>query len=232
VDPGSGGGADQRLYDDEECVPVSALQHLLFCRRQCALIHVEGIWAENLATVEGKQLHERADSGVAESRGDVRIARRLAIRSRALGIAGYADVVEFHGRSGGTPGCVVPVEYKRGRPKVGDEDRVQLCAQALCLEEMLGREISRGALYYGKMRRRIDVAFDAALRRTTIVTAKALHALLRSGVTPPPEYGEKCAQCSLLGRCMPAPISRRRTAKAYCEEIFEAVIESDRGGEE
>lgn len=229
--PVGGHDSDQRLYDDEECLPISALQHLLFCRRQCALIHLEGIWSENVATVEGTQLHERADSGVAESRGDVRSVRRLAIRSRRLGIAGYADVVEFHGRMGGDAKRVVPVEYKRGRPKVGDEDRVQLCAQALCLEEMLGREIVGGALYYGKLRRRTEVDFSADLRRITVETVRELHQMLRAGVTPPPEFGEKCVQCSLVARCMPAAVTRRRTAHAFCEEVFGAVTASETGGE-
>ena len=141
-------------FAEDALLPLSALRHLLFCERQCALIHVEGLWAENRLTVEGRHLHERADSGRSESRPGVRIARTLPIRSLRLGLIGRADVVEFHDAGPGAPPRVVPVEYKRGRPKLDESDRVQLCAQALCLEEMLGvrvhlhrvHELRRGAL--------------------------------------------------------------------------------------
>jgi CRISPR-associated exonuclease Cas4 len=138
------------MYVEDDLLPISALQHLLFCERQCALIHVEQVWAENRLTVEGRHLHERVDGGEHETRGGLRTARALPIRSLRLGLAGRADVVEFHASEGAAgPPRVVPVEYKRGRPKSHRADEVQLCAQALCLEEMLGVHVAAGALFYG-----------------------------------------------------------------------------------
>ncbi|MDY0226148.1 MAG: CRISPR-associated protein Cas4 [Desulfomicrobium apsheronum] len=130
------------MYLEDELLPISTLQHVLYCERQCALIHIERVWEENLFTVEGRILHDTVDSGENSVRAGRRIARSLPLRSLSLGISGIADVVEFG--SGGTK--VLPVEYKRGRSKSADWDRVQLCAQAMCLEEMLGVEIRQGAL--------------------------------------------------------------------------------------
>ena len=135
---------------EDALIPLSALQHQLFCPRQCALIHVEGLWAEDGATAEGRILHERVDAGRPERRPGVRIVRGLALRSLALGVSGIADVVEFSGR----PPRPFPVEYKRGKPKAHRADEVQLCAQAICLEEMFGGEVGEGALFYGTTRRR------------------------------------------------------------------------------
>lgn len=215
------------VYDEEALLPISALQHLVFCVRQCALIHVEGLWAENRLTVEGAHLHERVDSGEAETRGPVRTARRLAIRSLRLGIAGYADVVEFHRQLVGATPVVLPIEFKRGRPKTGDEDRVQLCAEALCLEEMLELSIRTGILFYGETRRRVEVAFDEPLRTTTELAVERLHALIRDGRTPPPEPSPKCDQCSLVELCMPRAVVQRRSARRYVER--DLWIEAERG---
>ncbi|HMB52207.1 MAG TPA: CRISPR-associated protein Cas4 [Thermoanaerobaculia bacterium] len=163
-----------------EPLPLSALQHLVFCERQFALIHVERQWADNPLTVDGKALHEQADAGGSETRGDVRILRGLALRCERLALVGKADVVELHRTGGGdgarlpgADGCwrPFPVEYKRGRPKLHDADRVQLCAQAFCLEEMLAVPVPAGALFYGKTRRREEVAFDPALRQRTETAA-------------------------------------------------------------
>jgi CRISPR-associated exonuclease Cas4 len=151
---------------EDGLIPLSALQHYLFCPRQCALIHVEQMWAEDAATAEGRLLHEKVDAGGGETRPGVRIARSLAIRSLALGVVGKADVVEFHGRAGRP----FPVEYKRGRPKSHRADEVQLCAQAICLEEMFGSAVETGALFYGETRRRSAVTFDADLREITART--------------------------------------------------------------
>ena len=151
------------MYSEDELLPLSALQHLLFCERQCALIHIEQAWSENLFTAEGRIMHERVDSGGRESRGAVRLAYGLALHSFRLGLAGKADVVEFH-RDGAGNWQPFPVEHKRGRAKKENWDRVQLCAQAICLEEMLGTAVPAGALFYGKSRRRQDVVFDAELR--------------------------------------------------------------------
>ena len=145
------------MYDEADYIMLSALQHYLYCPRQCALIHLEQVWAENRFTAEGRVLHERADSEEKARQGRVRTVRTLPIASARLGLSGQADVVEFH-----ADGSVYPVEYKRGRPKANRCDEVQLCAQALCLEEMLRLRIESGALFYGEKRRRKAVAFDAA----------------------------------------------------------------------
>jgi CRISPR-associated exonuclease Cas4 len=205
------------MFLEDELLPISALQHLLFCERQFALIHLEQSWAENRLTVEGRQLHERADSGVGETRGALRVARSLHVRSLRLGLAGRADVVEFHTNPDGGPPRPFPIEYKRGKPKSGDEDRVQLCAQALCLEEMLGVPIAEGAIFYATPRRRTNVMFDDALRRTVEAAAERAHALLVNRRTPVVLRAPKCDNCSLLEMCMPhatailaSDFSRRR----------------------
>lgn len=181
---------------------LSALQHIVFCERQCALIHIEQLWTENLFTAEGKIMHEKADSNQYESRRNVRIDYSVPMRSLRLGLIGKADVVEFHRMEDGS-WMPFPVEYKRGKPKMDDCDRVQLCAQAICLEEMLTVEIPRGALFYGRTRRREEVVFDEDLRLETENAAKKVHDLIESGVTPKPEYGKKCKKCSLFDLCLP-----------------------------
>jgi CRISPR-associated exonuclease Cas4 len=207
-------------FAEDDLLPLSALQHLLFCERQCALIHVEGLWLENRLTVEGRHLHERADAAGHETRGPVRTVRGLALRSLRLGLIGKADVVEFHEAADGAPARVVPVEYKRGRPKPIDADRVQLCAQALCLEEMLDVAIPAGALFYGTPRRRTEVLLDAELRRRTEEAAARLRALVRGGITPLAEREAKCDACSLLPRCLPQAVSRRRSASRWLDHTI------------
>ena len=205
------------MYDPADLITLSALQHYLFCPRQCALIHIEQIWEENLYTAEGRLLHEKADSGNVEIRGDMKTATGLPLRSLELGLAGRADVVEFHRREG--EWYPFPVEYKRGRPKAHDADAVQLCAQALCLEEMLGLPVPEGALFYGKTRRRQQVAFDASLRGTTRSIAEAVHSLLERGISPPPAADDRCAACSLLDQCLPLPLSRKGAASRYLQTL-------------
>ena len=192
-------------YPENNFIPISALQHYSFCPRQCALIHVEQIWHENMLTAEGRAMHEKAHSGESETRGDVRIARSIALRSFELGITGVADVVEFHTLSDGVI-LAFPVEYKRGKPKDGNCDRVQLCAQAMCLEEMLNTQISRGALFYGKTRRREEVEFSDELRTETVDLCRKVHALIDSSITPSPVYSPRCRSCSLYDLCMPKKI--------------------------
>jgi CRISPR-associated exonuclease Cas4 len=208
---------------EEELLPISALQHLLFCERQCALIHVEGVWAENRLTVEGRHLHEKAHDGPSELRAGVRIARGLCLRSFRIGLVGKAVVVEFRAGPEGPTGSAFPVEYKRGRPKRHEADRVQLCAQALCLEEMLGSPVPTGALFYGRTRRRLDVTFDERLRRLTEETARRLHALVASGRTPSAVREPKCDNCSLLHLCLPEAMGPRRSAERYLEQALEAA---------
>lgn len=197
-------------YAECDFLPISALQHLIFCERQCALIHLERQWAENRFTAEGGVLHRKAHAGRSESRPAGRTSRAVPLRSAELGLHGVADVVQQ--RPGESP---LPVEYKRGRPKSHDADRVQLCAQALCLEEMLGVVIPAGEIFYGKTRRRIRVAFDAALREKTHATVARLRDLIHSGRTPSPEPGPKCRNCSLKEICLPKLADRSRPASQY-----------------
>ncbi|HEV2365242.1 MAG TPA: CRISPR-associated protein Cas4 [Caulobacteraceae bacterium] len=189
---------------EDALIPISALQHYVFCPRQCALIHVERLWSDDKATAEGRLLHEKVDRGVAEARAGVRVARGLQLRSVALGVAGKADVVEFSGR----PGRPYPVEYKRGRPKRHRADEVQLCAQAICLEEMFGMEVPEGALFYGLTRRRTVVAFDENLRRLTAETAVAARDTIVCGRTPPPIFTAACRRCSLRPACQPERLQK------------------------
>jgi CRISPR-associated exonuclease Cas4 len=208
---------EEEMYPEADLVPLSALQHYVFCPRQCALIHVEQIWKENLFTAEGRLLHDKADSGRVEVRGDVKTVTGLPLRSLRLGLAGKADVVEFHRRKGDWH--PFPVEYKRGKPKKHNADAIQLCAQALCLEEMLHMPVTEGALFYGKTRRRLAVSLDTSLRETTTAIAGAVHALLQSGVTPPPVADERCGTCSLAEQCLPGPLVRQGAAGRYLEAL-------------
>jgi CRISPR-associated exonuclease Cas4 len=233
------------MYTESELLPLSGLQHLVFCERQCALIHIERMWKENALTAEGRTLHERVDSAVDETRGDLRIIRGVPLQSRRLGLSGKADVVELYRvgapRSGDMESTYfpslrghfrpVPVEYKRGQPKFLDCDRVQVCAQALCLEEMLDVRILAGELFYGKPRRRFDVKFDDGLRRRTEDAARRFHELVSSGKTPLVMREPKCRSCSLLDLCLPPPRRGRRSAasyldKAVTEQLAEGSCES------
>lgn len=184
----------------EHSLPISALQHWLFCPRQFALIHVERLWAENRLTAEGRVLHTRADAGGKDRRGAVRTLRSVELASLRYGMHGVADVVEITGQ----PPCPLPVEYKRGRPKSHRADEVQLCAQALCLEEMFDCDIPKGALFYGQNRRRKSITIDAELRTLTLETLEAARETFTSGVLPEPDYApRRCDACSLLTLCRP-----------------------------
>ncbi|HAS83985.1 MAG TPA: CRISPR-associated protein Cas4 [Verrucomicrobia bacterium] len=225
------------MFTEDDLLPISALQHLIFCERQCALIHIEQIWSENRLTAEGRIMHERVHEADSESRGDVRILRGLRLRSLALGLIGVADVVELHRAHGADDGVVIsalagrwtvfPVEYKRGKPKADACDEVQLCAQAMCLEEMLGCTILEGALFYGTTRRRKDVPLDDRLRELTTRTAKRLHALIDAGVTPPAVYDKKCENCSLMSECMPATTNGRKSARRYLQDAVAHSLETE-----
>ncbi|MEW6219372.1 MAG: CRISPR-associated protein Cas4 [Thermodesulfobacteriota bacterium] len=212
------------MYDESDLVPLSALQHWLYCPRQCALIHLEQIWEENRFTAEGRILHDRVDEGGAESRRDVKRVFALPIRSLRLGLSGKADVVEFHRQAGGI-WQPYPVEHKRGRRKAEDWDRVQLCAQALCLEEMLGIAVPEGALFYGKEQRREKVAIGDTLRQETEGVAAAVHQMLAAGRTPSPEYGSKCESCSLRPSCLPRVAGRSRKVDSYLACALSAAEE-------
>lgn len=204
----------------DDSFPLSALQHFAFCPRQCALIHVERQWAENTLTAQGRVLHDRAHEAGSESRRDLRTARALPLQSATLGLHGVADVVEFHRQPDGA-WRPFPVEYKRGRPKHEPIDAVQLCAQAICLEEMLHTAVPTGALFYGATHRRHDVAFDDSLRAATHTLAAAVRAQLAAGQTPPPVYTAKCRACSLLELCRPQVVTR--SASAHLARILAAA---------
>ncbi len=217
------------MYNEDELLPISALQHFIFCPRQCALIHVERLWAENVLTVEGQQLHQRADSHNADTRHDLRLVRSLPLRSLKHGLVGQADVVEFHSqpKNENHPLKIVPVEYKRGQPKKDDSDRVQLCAQALCLEEMCDTEVTEGALFYGKRRRRTRVEFDAHLRQTTTDVIAQLRDMIDTATTPPAVKSAKCKSCSLVELCLPEATAANRSASRFMARQLAAHLTSD-----
>jgi CRISPR-associated exonuclease Cas4 len=208
------------MYNEDDFIQLSALQHFAFCPRQCALIHIEQVWSENLLTAEGRIMHEHVHEEGDESRGDIRIERGVALRSMRLGVIGKADVVEYHRGPDGTWEAF-PVEYKHGKPKPDHCDKIQLCAQAICLEEMLGKIINAGAIFYGKTRRRLDVVFDEALRRETFDAAGMTRELLASGKTPKPAYEKRCERCSLVAECLPKTIQKKRTVESYLKRMLE-----------
>lgn len=203
---------------EDEPLPISALQHWLYCPRQCSLIHVERLWAENRFTAEGRVLHDQADRPGASRRGAVTTLRSVPLRSVTLGVSGIADIVELH------DGKPFPVEYKRGRPKAHRADEVQLCAQAICLEEMFGQTVPEGALFYGQSRRRVVVTFDGELRQLTGQVAGEARAALVAGHTPAPVYERrKCDTCSLLELCRPKAMGRRSAAGWFRHRIAKAI---------
>ena len=214
-----------RVYSDDELLALSLLQHIVFCERQCALMCNEQLWSDNQLTVSGSQLHRRVhgDAPRREKRGDDIVVRELLLCSHSLGVTGKADVVEFHRvSSDGVPiegydgqWQPYPVEYKHGKPKVDDCDRVQLCAQAICLEEMLGVCISEGAIFYGKVQKREQVILSDELRSLTSSSARRLHEMLRSGENPPATRHEGCDQCSIIGFCMPDVMRNRHKASEF-----------------
>jgi len=208
------------MYNIDDLIQLSSLQHYAFCPRQCALIHVEQVWLENRLTAEGRIMHEHVHDEGDESRGDVRIERGASLRSLRLGLIGKADVVEYHRQTDGT-WQAFPVEYKRGKPKIDHSDKIQLCAQALCLEEMLNATIPAGALFYGKTRRRLDVDFDEALRLETEAAAIKTHELIDAGITPAPVYAKRCESCSLMAECMPKTIQKKRTVESYIKRMLD-----------
>lgn len=206
-------------YLDDDLVMISALSHYSYCPRRCALIHIEQVWTENQFTAEGRIMHERVHEAGNESRGTVRIGRGLPLRSSRLGLVGVADVVEFR-KVEKCPWQPYPVEYKRGKPKPDHSDVVQLCAQALCLEEMLSVTVSDGAMFYGRTKRRLDVVFHEDLRRTTEKTVADTRQLILSGITPPPEYSRKCESCSIKRECMPKTIGKHLSVSTYVRKLI------------
>ncbi|MBF0144384.1 MAG: CRISPR-associated protein Cas4 [Magnetococcales bacterium] len=241
--------------DDSRYAPLSALQHFVYCERQCALIHLERLWVNNRLTAEGNVLHAKVHQEGVMADAGVCITRGLPVSSEVLRLVGQCDVVEFHPLRGQRPRpqgarrqrrrshpekgllaqgenrpaekweAVLPVEYKRGRPKPHEADRVQLCAQAICLEEMLAMPIMEGALFYGEPRRRTAVAFTPELRTLTTTAAEQLHALLDSGKTPPARYrATLCRGCSLLGECLPRREKTPHLASAWFATTLAEIL--------
>ncbi|MBP2844952.1 CRISPR-associated protein Cas4 [Dickeya oryzae] len=186
--------------DEPRLVPISALQHYAFCPRQCALIHTEQVWADNWLTAQGTMLHQRVDHGLPETRRGIRYERGVIVQAPQLGLSGKLDLLE----QVLSTGALTPVEYKRGKPKIHQADKVQLCAQALALEEMSGQLIPVGALWYWETRRRLEVTLDEALRTHTRHLIKAVSHLLQQGNTPHATPGKHCLACSLNELCQPS----------------------------
>ena len=229
------------MYPEDETIMISTLQHYLFCKRQCALIHIECLWDENYLTASGRVLHQRVDQRKSEKRTGVRQVTGLRLFSEKLHLTGIADMVEFHQRSeaygpDGTVAAIrlkgssgywmpIPVEYKRGQPKDHRADEIQLCAQALCLEEMLHVRIPEGYLFYGEPHRRVQVVFDEDLRRLTGQIAAEVAALIRSGKTPGAGYSKSSKACSLLDLCCPGSVSSGKTVRQWLRkqicEVFD-----------
>lgn len=200
---------------DADLIPLSALQHFLYCPRQCALIHVEQAWAENRFTAEGRVLHEATAEAGYEKRRGVRVVTAMPLVSRRLGVSGIADLVEMH-KGEDSRWRPFPVEYKRGKPKAHRADEVQLCAQAIALEEMFGVGLAEGALFYGETRRRVAIPIDDGLRQLTAEVAAGTRALLASGMTPSAVYDKrKCNACSLVELCQPKRLSRSTPASQW-----------------
>lgn len=204
------------MYPEEDYIQLSAIQHYVFCPRQCALIHVHNIWDENLFTAKGKIMHEKVDSGEDESRGDKQILRSLNIYSRRLGLSGRCDVVEMQGR--GDDATPYPVEYKSGKPKNDISDMAQLCAQSLCLEEMMNVPVRKAAIFYGKPRRRLEVEIDDDLRSSTEEIINKIHLIIKERIMPDARYESRCDSCSIYDYCLPKSGSRKLSR--YIEELY------------
>jgi CRISPR-associated exonuclease Cas4 len=203
-----------------EPLPVSALNHLLYCERRCGLIHIEGVFEENAFTLEGSLRHEAADTPGYETRAGVRMVRALPLYSRRLGLSGKADIVEFlRGPVG--PEWPCPVDYKRGPRRHWDNDDAQLCAQALCLEEMLGVDVPRGAIFHAASKRRREVEFTPQLRDATVQAVRRLHELVRKARIPPAVLMPKCEGCSLKGICLPELSQRAAMVTTARRALFE-----------
>ena len=228
---------DQK-FDEDDYLMLSGIQHMAFCERQWALIHIEQAWAENIRTVEGKHLHERADDRFAdETRKNVRTVRSMPLISRSLGLRGIADVVEFHKTETEVEGVTVklkhrngwwrpyPVEYKRGRPKSDDRDAVQLCAQAIALEEMFCVRIECGFLYYGETKHRQQIEFTHILREHVTALSVKMHETMVEGLTPKAQKGKHCSLCSLIEICQPKLMVNHKPVKAYLERMTHLEVE-------
>lgn len=207
---------DADLWADEapERIMISALEHYSYCPRQCGLIHIEQTFDENIYTIRGNLAHERVDTVMTRAEGAARVERALPLWSVRLGLTGRADVVEFYGA---TP---YPVEYKVGKQREWEHEAIQLCAQALCLEEMLGEAVPAGAVYYCASRTRREVVFDAELRARVEAVAVATRELLRGSTLPTAPNDARCPKCSLLESCLPGVVVRPGRLRWYKSTLF------------
>jgi CRISPR-associated exonuclease Cas4 len=225
-------------YTEDDLLPISALQHLAFCERQAALIHLEGEWQENRLTVEGHGLHEKVHEDDTERKGDTLIMRGLRVRSLTLGLVGAIDLLELRPLAGENTGGMVLagqsgryqpyiVEYKRGHPKTDHCDEIQLCAQAMCLEEMTGAHLAESAFFYGQPRRRLDVVLSPELRGETTTLAARLHELMTGDIMPPPEFAPRCHGCSLIEACLPQMPRKPDSVHAYIKRQIAEVAREE-----
>ncbi len=213
------------MYKDEDLLNISGIQHFAFCRRQWALIHIEQQWAENVLTVSGNIMHERAhDNTLSEKRGDVIVSRGMPVCSYDLGITGVCDVVEFHKSSSGAilrgkEGYykILPLEYKNGEPKENDCDILQVAAQAMCLEDMFCTKIEEISIFYGKTKRRLKVPLDDALRIRVKTIVEEMHAMYNRRYTPKVKTNKHCRSCSLNDLCLPK-LNKNLSVKKYISE--------------
>jgi len=219
-------------YSDEDLLMLSGIQHIAFCERQWAFIHIEQQWSENVLTVEGHHLHEKVDDPFEkENRDNISILRSLPLISRKLGLYGIADVVELikvdvadttgveiSGKTGNW--LLLPVEYKRGKPKPDERDEVQLCAQAICIEEMYKTTIGKGYLYYGETRHRHEVLFTDSLRQLVVDYADRMHELFSKGMTPAPVFKPHCKSCSLKDICLPSSLANQPAVSEYLKNVL------------
>ncbi|MGK9477787.1 CRISPR-associated protein Cas4 [Melioribacter sp. OK-6-Me] len=205
------------MYTEDDFVMISALQHYIFCPRQCGLIHIDDVWLDNLFTVRGEILHEKVDTDTYETRGDVKTVRGLRIHSYKYGLVGRCDVVEFRQTPNGKE--ILPVEFKAGEPKEDISDKVQLCAQVFCLEEMLNISIERAAFFYGKIRRRNFIDIDSELRNQTVEVIASVRKIITDKKVPVIEYTSKCRNCSLINICQPKALNQIKLQK-YLKELY------------
>lgn len=226
------------MYSEDDLIPISTVQDYTFCPRRAALVMLERLWADNAATREGTHLHRKASRGVSEWVDGVLITRSLPLRSLQWGVIGVADVVEFHPAASETPpeevisltsrpGCwtVFPIEYKRGKLRHEASFIHQLCAQALCLEEMLTVHVPRGTIFFGKTRRRLDIEFTPALRQKTLEIVARIHQMAQSQHTPLAAFEKKCNFCAMYDHCSPQSLKSARSLQNYVASVFSDAVE-------
>ncbi len=206
------------MPDNSDPIPISALEHYAYCPRQCALIHVEQVWSENIYTMRGRDVHDRVHEESSHETGGMKEERSLPLWCHRLNLTGKGDMVEFHGT------VPYPVEYKSGRQRKGTPESIQLCAQAICLEEMLKVPVSKGAIFWHGSRERREVVFSDALRKQVERVTILVREMLENGITPPPVHDKRCAGCSLSESCLPDIVTEQQRVKRAARELFEVSL--------